>query len=231
MGKKIFFLLILVISSFEVINAQDWTKEDSLWLVNVLEGKIELKINEESKRAIEDGLLFIPSWIKTDEGDVNIIDMIKHFDVEIPDSVKFRISNIHHLPPGVLSLYVLYMDKLDSLYFNSSMVLTKEDLIEINLMMPKGIWGRASYDEPPRIGVFITTDFNHSLSMAFSPHYRRLVKNKRNAEIYKGRLSPLEQPIRMSQRERDQINQSVSSIKISPIRINPFGNKRNGIDN
>ena len=229
MGKKIFFLLILVISSFEVINAQDWTKEDSIWLVNVLEGKIELKINEESKRAIEDGLLFIPSWIKTDEGDVNIIDMIKHFDIEIPDSVKFRISNIRHLPPGVLSLYVLYMDKLDSLYFNSSMVLTKEDLIEINLMIPKGIWGGASYNA--RTGFYTNADFNHALSMAFSPSYRRLVKNRQNAEIYKGRLSPLEQSIRMSQRERDQINQSVSSIKISPIRINPFGNKRNGIDN
>ncbi|MDR0536885.1 MAG: hypothetical protein LBH04_02380 [Tannerellaceae bacterium] len=52
--KKLIFIFAVAIFTTEVIHAQ-WTKEDSTWLGNVLSGKEELRLNQETIKAIRSG--------------------------------------------------------------------------------------------------------------------------------------------------------------------------------
>jgi hypothetical protein len=106
MHKKIILLFLLIITINGIANAQYWSKEDSIWLKNMLEGE-EIKINEETKKAIEDGRLSVPSWMKNAENQLDKIELLKEFeDAQVPDSVRLRRIDPYTMPPAVFALYV-----------------------------------------------------------------------------------------------------------------------------
>ena len=259
MTKKIIILCVFIISSFGIINAQDWSKEDSIWLINVLEGKYDYKINENTKKAIEDGRLTLPSWMKNDEGKINDIEIIKDFDkVGELDSERVQRVDPFSLPPAVFSLYVLYMEKMDSIFFSRSLIITDREKEMLTSLLPTGTiqafsltyymynsnsnnrnivtFANRGFEEMlfqsavgPRFGV--TTDFNHLLSMIFSPSYRQKAYNRKHATAYKGYYDEgAVRAVNMTEREREQIRQSLLNIKpkISVGRTSEF--RRNGID-
>lgn len=54
MERKAFVFILFILQNTGILYAQ-WTKEDSLWLDNVLSGKEQLRLNSETLKAIEDG--------------------------------------------------------------------------------------------------------------------------------------------------------------------------------
>lgn len=56
MNKRLLIWIIVCLNGVECVHAQ-WTRQDSLWLQNVLSGKEKLKLNEETLKAIESGSL------------------------------------------------------------------------------------------------------------------------------------------------------------------------------
>ena len=227
--KKIFITFIFIIVYLGNSFAQEWSKADSVWLLNVLDGKVDLKINEDTKKAIEEGRLAVPSWMKDENGIIKNIEITKDFDdVGMLDSARINSIDPYSMPPAVFSLYVLYMDKLDSIYESGSILLSDRDKNDLLNSMPASARYRVYYNEYG--GGIGGNDFNHMLSMVFSPAYRQKVKNRKNAEIYNGGLYR-EPTIKMSERERRQLNKAANNVnvKVSPtVRTSEF--RRNGID-
>jgi len=255
MTKKIFTLCIFILFSCGIINAQNWTKEDSIWLINVLDGKFDLKINEDTKKAIEDGRLDVPSWMKRDDGKINNIDIISDFDnVGEYDSTRIHSIDPYSMPPAVYSLYVLYASKVDSILNARSLIITDEEKEMLTAMLPTGtiqafsITYYNNYRKNPNAITFanrgmdemffqsavgpgfgVTTDLNHLFSMVFSPLYRRIAHNRKHANAYKGYYDEgAIRAVNISERERKQMRQSIISIKPAAIKTSEF--RQNGID-
>ncbi|MDR0395275.1 MAG: hypothetical protein LBH77_08975 [Tannerella sp.] len=231
MHKKIVLLFLLIISVNGIANAQYWSKEDSIWLKNMLEGE-EIKINEETKKAIEDGRLIVPSWMKNAENQLDKIELLKEFeDTKVPDSVKLRRIDPYTMPPAVFALYILYMSEIDSIRESMTCILSKEDREKLEALLPTGTAQALSFRTYNyRPGGTISTDFNHILSMAFSPLYRRKMHNAKHATAYKnyydeGAIRPVG---RLTEHEKRQIRKAARDFK--PTNINYPGMKRNGID-
>ena len=230
--KKILTLFFLIIVPFGTLFAQEWSKADSIWLLNVLDGKVDLKINDETKKAIEDGRLAVPSWMKDDNGNIKNIEITKDFDeAGMLDSARINTVDPYSMPPAVYAMYVLYMEKMDSIYESGSIMLSDKEKNELINTMPAS--GKRGFytNEYTSGGGIGGNDFNHLLSMVFSPSYRQKAKNRKNAEIYNGGLYR-EPTIKFSERERRQLNKAAGnvSVKVSPaVRTSEF--RRNGIDN
>lgn len=224
------FIIFLFITSLQLINAQSWSREDSIWLKNYLEGKGELKLNEETLKAIEDGKLIIPSWMKNENGDIK--ELIKEFeDAAARDSTNIDRVNPLSMPPAVFALYVLYVDKVDSINASSSIMLSEAEKEKLREKLPPGdatiYVGNLGVGAPG--GIFGNLDFNHALSMVFSSQYRRLQYNKKYANAYKfyydeGAIQP---SYKLSESEKRRLNREVQNrrkvdfkIKISPSTVN-----------
>ena len=257
MEKKILTLCIFIISSCGIINAQNWSKEDSLWLINILEGKSELKINEDIKKAIENGNLILPSWMKNDEGRPLDLEITRDLNnIGVPDSSNIYRTDPYSMPPAVFALYVLHMDKLDSILEARSLIITDAEKKLLTSLLPTGtlqafVFTNFMHNSNNRnivtfrnrgmeemlfgpavgSGIRISTDLNNLFSMMLSPSYRRKAYNRKHAAIYKDDSFFLREPsIKISERERRQLNNAISNhkttlpvVKTSPIR-------RNGID-
>jgi hypothetical protein len=230
MFKKAGLLFLFIISVSGVANAQYWSKEDSTWLRNVLEGG-EIEINEDTKKAIEDGRLIVPSWMKNAENQIDKIELLKDLeDAQSLDSIKFQRIDPHSMPPAVFALYVLYMNKVDSINESMSCMLSKVDKEKLEEWLPTGTAQSLSFrtsDYTP--GGTITTDFSYMLSMVFSPSYRRKIRNARHATAYKNYYDANAiKPAGLTEREKRQLRQSVMRLKSTG--INDPAMKRNGID-
>ena len=227
MTKKTLILYLFVISSCGVMKAQDWSKEDSIWLMNILDGKTELKINEDTKKAIENGQLIVPSWMKSDDGKLKYIEITRDFsDTEIPDSIRIRSIDPYSMPPAVYSMYILYMDRLEASDEIESFMLSKEDRKMLYAAIPEKYWNNLYHNES--FGG-ASSDFNHILSMVFSPSYRQKVKNRKNTSVYK-QYDPLNPKMKLTERERRELNKAVVDMKTTTPITPSFGAKRNGID-
>ena len=229
MKKKLSLLVFLLFFSCTIAWTQEWNKEDSIWLQNVLEGKEELIINEDTKRAIEEGRLILPSWMRRDDSKSNMELLIDIDDAgEIDDSSRFRDFDPLTMPPAVFALYVLYLDRMDSTFNISALMMTDEVRKELESLIPTGAYIPHSSDA--NSGFSYTTDFNHALSMLFSAKYRQLMNNRKNATAYKnyydGGIAPGR--IRFSEQERIQLNKIVTNKKVS-FKVNT-GSRVNGID-
>ena len=209
--------------------AQEWTKADSIWLQNVLEGKEELKINEDTKRTIEEGRLILPSWMRSDDDKTNLELLMEFDDAGTPDSYMYRPFDPLTMPPAVFALYVLYLDKMDSTFNISALMMTDEVRKELESLIPTGAFIPTTPDSSPGFSLS-GSDFNHALSMVFSAQYRRLMYNRKHATAYKNYYDNGMVPgrIRFSEQDRKQLNNIVNSKKVS-FKVN-YGSKVNGID-
>ena len=229
MSRRLSISGLLLLFSCTLLLAQEWSKEDTIWLRNALEGKETLKINEDTKKAIEEGRLIAPSRMKNSDMDSGI-ELIKDFDdVGIPDSTRMYMLDLYSMPPSVYALYVLYIDKMDSAYQVKSLIITDEERKRLEALVPgMNLFYPYASDHNP--GFSIIMDFNHMLSMIFNARYRRIVHNWKHATAYKNYYDEggIRRPIYISERERKQLIQSIYNIRPS-VKINT-GNKVGGID-
>lgn len=228
MVKKFFILCISIISSCGFISAQEWSREDSLWLMDVLEGRKDLKINEDTKKAIEDGRLIIPSWMNN-EDDKDGLNIITDFEQNVHDSVRINKIDPYSMPPAVYAMYVLYMEKMDSVYESRTCMLSESDRRKLEEAMPPSARNKFYYGEVG--GGIGGNDFMHILCMAFSSTYRRKMHNQKHANAYKnyydeGAIGT----IKMTENERRQMRQALRTIKPSTVTIRTSETRRNGID-
>ena len=131
MIQKLFACLIALFVYFNSALAQEWSKEDSIWLQNVLEGKEVLKLNENAKKAIEDGSLIIPSLMKKNEN--RYLDIIIDFD-NIGRLDPLQKIDPYSMPPSVFSLYIQKMVEKEmntSIYSKYSFKLTDKEKAQI----------------------------------------------------------------------------------------------------
>ncbi|MDR2913467.1 MAG: hypothetical protein LBV74_01295 [Tannerella sp.] len=226
MAKRFYILCICIISSCGFINAQEWSKEDSIWLINILEGKINLDINEDTKKAIEDGRLVTPLWMNSEDNKYGI-GMIKDFEQGIDDSTRIHSVDPYSMPPAVYAMYVLYMEKMDSIYESRTFMLSAEERNKLEEAMPPSARNRFYYNE--QVGGVGNLDFNHILCMVFSPSYRQKMHNKKHATSYKNYYDEgAIKPIIMNERERRELRQSLINVSIK--NSNMPGAKSNPID-
>lgn len=231
MRQKLLVSVIGVFLSCTFVWAQEWSKEDSIWLKNVLDGKEELKINEATKKAIEEGLFIVPLWMRNNNT-LSLPEIEKGLDgAGLPDD-SLKINNFDPLsmPPAVFALYILYIDKMDSAYEARYLQLTDEERKKLEDLVPEGSQSFYPYTSNYQPGYTLVHDFNHLLSMVFSSHYRRLAYNRKHATAYKNYNNDgiMANPIRFSENDRKQLNRLVNqrrpTIKVST------GQKFNGID-
>ena len=131
MIQKLFSCFIALFAYFNFAMAQEWSKEDSIWLQNVLEGKEVLKLNESTKKAIEDGSLIMPSLIKKNE-DRHLDIIIDFNNIGIP--APMRKVDPYSVPPAVYSLYIQKMVKMDSsIYSTYRFKLTDKEKAQIKI--------------------------------------------------------------------------------------------------
>ena len=228
--KPIIIIILLLISCMSAF-AQAWSREDSIWLKNVLEGKEELKINEDTKKAIEEGRFFLPQWLRDNDSNVKP-ELEKNFDdVGVPDSILYRHLDPYTMPPGVFALYVHYMDRLDSAYQARSLIVNDNEREQFEELAEKGLYMNGPFGSSYSYGVIGGMDFNHMLSMIFSKHYRQLAHNRKNAQAYKNYYDAgAVKQFNISERERKQLNNAVNNRRPVSVKVSP-GQKFNGIDN
>ena len=214
--SRIIILFFLFFIHCTIGIAQEWTKEDAIWLQNVLEGKDTLKLNDETKKAIDTGRFITPSALQESKKGFDLKPSKDFNFIETPDSLKIRRFDPYSLPPGVSALYVLYLDILDSAIQVKSIVFTESERKQFERLSPAGlrIWYPHTTNYFP--GFTITTDYNHLLSMMFSPKYRQMVRFNKNLTAYKN-YNFKEEPIkvRYSELQKKRINDSVNNIRSS----------------
>jgi hypothetical protein len=215
MAKKILIVCFLAAAANGWMNAQNWSREDSIWLRNVIEGNGDIKINEETKKAIEEGRLIVPLWMKNSEDQVEKIDILKDFDnAGKVDSARIQSIDPYSMPPAVFALYVLSMHKMDSINASMTCLLTAREQEMLESFLPpearKGVYVSST------TGGIGSMNFNHLLSMVFSPSYRRRAYNAKHAAAYKnyydeGAILPGE----LTERERRLIRQDLRNFNVS----------------
>ncbi len=226
MAKRLLILCLYIISSCGFIHAQEWSKEDSIWLINILEGKLNLEINEDTKKAIEDGRLITPLWMNKEDNKYGI-GIIKDFEQETDDSIRIHNIDPYSMPPAVYAMYVLYMEKMDSVNESRTLMLSAEDRKKLEEVMPASARNRFYYNE--MTGGTGNLDFNHILCMVFSPSYRQKMYNKKNANAYKDYYDAgAIKAITISERERRQLRQSLINVNVKQSTMP--GTKSNPID-
>ena len=159
------------------------------------------------------------------------VQLSKDFDnTLIPDTLRIRRFDPYTIPPSVLTLYILYMDKLDSIYQVKSLVISDNEQKELEKLMPTGKQRFYPFTSDYHPGfVYGGNDFNHALSMIFSAHYRQLMRNRKNATAFKSYYDAgTVRPSIFTQLEREQLNQSVNSIRQTVSISSP--NRKSGID-
>jgi hypothetical protein len=191
------------------------TLEDSIWFRNVMEGTETFKLNDETIKAIEEGRLIIPQWMKSPDNKMNPIELLHGLNNDnIPDSLRIIKIDPYSLPPGVLRLYIMYtMNDVDSIQNNIPYELSDDEIELLKRLSPGG-----------------GGDFNHGLSMIFSPSYRRMVISARNAKAHKGYNTNYINPsLKLTERERNEIRKSVNEMYRKS--ATNYGKKSNPIDN
>lgn len=167
-------MLIVTVSGTGVSYAQ-WSREDSLWLRNVLEGKDSLRLNIEAIRAIERGDLLNNSLPKT-QTMMRIsrpkLEIAKDFSQYINVTDTAGKLALKDLPPGVFWLhqieYVSPRYKVNPMFFK---------------VYPNSLRKlRDGKNEGPTINGL---DFAHPLNYVFSKDYRQHVINQKRTKKLK----------------------------------------------
>jgi hypothetical protein len=196
--KRILLMLAISVSSGELLFAQ-WTKEDSTWLGNVLSGKEELHLNQETLKAIRSGtLLNIGAPATKPFMSPSETPILRDFDLtSTTDSALFmRLPG--ELDPDAMEPY---------LYFKYFFMFAKLPPIKEKKVIPgfdlHGVNLRKGALSPtdPRAGVnilngsqggssisagaVVSGDFQAAITSILSPSYRRRLYNRKNANAWK----------------------------------------------
>lgn len=171
--KKWWWIGVLVCIHAELMQAQAWSKTDSLWLANMLTGKDTIRLNPEFQQAIRNGTFInLGEPIGKMQMAPSSIPLAKDFSEYLTDRKSASEADSTHrrvalkdLPPSVFMRYGL--DR--PLPFD-------------------GIYKQAytPYRRPagrPATGVSLS--FDDLLQAAFSPSHRRKMHNRKHATAWK----------------------------------------------
>jgi len=177
--------------------AQEWSKEDSIWLQNIMEGKEVLKINEDVIKAIEVGRLITPSLFKKDKN--RYIDLIKDFeDIGTPDLMN-KIDP-YSMPPAVFSLYILKMPAIDKEF---RFELTDKEKGQLKVPLPTNLSNMIRpFNTDP-----LHTYGGGNLMMGISSLLKLI--NRRQLELEKEKPNPI------SESERRRLIQLINDLRQS----------------
>ena len=200
MTQKFFACLSTLIIYFNAAMAQEWSKADSIWLQNVLEGKEELKLNENTRKAIEDGSLIKSLFMK--KNNKLPLELINDFDI-IGKPDLMRKMDPYAVPPAVYALYIQKMIEKDlSIYSTYSFKLTDKEKAQIKMPM--------------------TTLSSRIVPMNTDPLHNYGVGNLKDAAGFAlGLISKKKQkqnqknPIPFSEYKREQMNQEINRLRRS----------------
>ena len=170
------------------------SQADSIWLCNVLTGKKELKLNDETLRAIRSGTLI--NFGKP-AGEISKIGpelpLAKSFDIR-----PSTIDTISPLNPDLMDPYLYF--KYFFIFADRPLIKPEKPIpgfdlrsanLQFNPLAPidanRGVTIMRPYGVAPFNGVSVPVDvdFNDVLSRMFSPTYRRRAYNKEHAKAWK----------------------------------------------
>ena len=172
-NKRRFAILVLALLDTAFTYAQ-WTKEDSVWLDNVLSGKETLKLNPETQRAIDSGT-FINMDIQPPKEQMRSnptrIPISKdfseyiHVDKTITDVDTMMKVDFSKMPPYVLMRYgpkIYLEEKLGSFH------ISPQERDTLKALTPAG--------------QFVAEDILRSI---FWKSHRAKMRNRKNANAWK----------------------------------------------
>lgn len=172
MKGRICILFIIVVAFPSLVHSQVWSREDSLWLANILSGKDTLRLNFETQQAIKEGRL-----LNVDKSPLGTMKMApaKSFVIskDFSEYIKKEKDTTHYLvalkdlPPQVFWRYGQDLDPRDAMRFSAfdrdkqakSMVVPEIDGLSFNIAA--------------------------LLAYSFDPVYRQKVKNRKKATAHK----------------------------------------------
>lgn len=172
MKGRICILFIIVVAFPTLVHSQVWSREDSLWLANILSGKDTLRLNFETQQAIKEGRL-----LNVDKSPLGTMKMApaKSFVIskDFSEYIKKEKDTTHYLvalkdlPPQVFWRYGQDLDPRDAMRFSAfdrdkqakSMVVPEIDGLSFNIAA--------------------------LLAYSFDPVYRQKVKNRKKATAHK----------------------------------------------
>jgi hypothetical protein len=170
--KKTIILIFCCLQNTALIYAQ-WTKEDSVWLNNVLSGKETIKLNPDVLKAIESGT-FLNTDIQSPSKQMKIVpgsipinkDFTEYLSPgkmlkDIEDAIDVDPFSI---PPAVFMRYGPTIVLPENKFNNAFMI---PDHIKENAPRPSG------------------RSFDDALRSIFSPSFRARERNKKNANAWK----------------------------------------------
>lgn len=165
------FILIAFILFPAITRAQDWNREDSVWLSNVLSGKDTLRLNSETERAIREGRLLNPSTSAAGEivpqaTEIPIVVDFSDYVRKGVDTSRYIVP-LRELPPQVFWLYGQNLDPRDAMRYSAY----DRDRQAYKMVVPE--WKGTSFSLAAALGY------------AFSPTYRAKVKNRKTATAHK----------------------------------------------
>ena len=201
MKLKLFASVITLLFYYDFAMAQEWSKEDSIWLQNILEGKEVLKLNEDVIKAIKDGQALPPFQMKK-EVNPNL-EIIKDFEnIEAPD-LDSKID-LKSMPRGVFYLHIDKMVNMNpSTNTEFSFSLTDKELNQIKSSLPTTLSDMI---------IPVNTDPLHSYGVGniFSiiPFLVNKITNRQPEHDDN-------KPKRFNESERQQLNESINSLRQS----------------
>lgn len=168
MNKSWFVILMLSLFCRNILHAQIWSQEDSIKLANMLAGKDSLRLNPEYQRAIRNGTFINTNPAGKMRASKSQVPFTKDFSEYI--QLDIRALNelrqpLDSLSPREIMHEKVYVDNSQRINSRITDPIRKGNITGVK---PTGY------------------DFNHWISYALSPSYRRMVKNrKRNTwKIY-----------------------------------------------
>lgn len=155
-------LLCLVQQAFNILSAQEWSREDSLWLQNIRAGTDTLRLNPEFQKAIKEGSFINtgtpPGRVLLDAP--SVLPILKDFseyvknDSTLNDSI--RHIDITSVPPCVFLLYHGGLDSVPRInseaYTPQRTLLPKEEIKIGKLPVGVGVGARNLYSKEVRDG-------------------------------------------------------------------------------
>ena len=186
---------VVVFKSGIAVYAQDWTKQDSLWLERVLNGTEKIQLNEKTRKAIESGtFLHDPNISKQLKTSPIELPILKSFEgVTSPETKKSNRASPADVPASVYILTIL--KPIDTIPHTRILKIpagstatkfsdkTVNELKMLEAFTPK----KATVDDKysPPSGAAHKANFEDALRSIFWPSHRAKQRNAKNANAWK----------------------------------------------
>lgn len=164
--KRLLYILLIVCLTVVTAQAQ-WSAKDSLWLRDILSGKDTLRLNPETMESIRIGTFLNPEKLQMPMGsaplELPITKDFREYFEEEDTTVSKAFGKLTDLPPHVVLRY--YNPKMPE----NRLEFSDEYFYFYLKNIARGMKASPGHD------------FAHILNTAFSPEYRQLMRNRKNA--------------------------------------------------